>query len=370
MVQRLSRSHWRVSAGLALAGLAMLSGCSRQEAPKEPVRAVKLLTVGSSMLQAQAEYSGEIRARVETRLGFRVPGKLVQRHVEAGQRVGAGQLLAQIDPQDYQLAAGAAQAGVAAAQSQRDLTLADYRRFEALRNQGFISAAELERRESALQAAEAALKQAQAQFATQNNQAAYARLLSSASGVVTGIEAEAGQVVAAGQPVIRLAHDGPRDAVFAVPEQLVTSLQPGQPLMAQLPGTGQSLKGRVREIAAAADPVTRTFQVKLALDASDKLPLGVTVNVQMPKAAGAQTTAPKLPTTALRQDGQDTAVWVLDEAGMTVQSRKVTVQTIDGQEAVIATGLRPGEKVVAVGVHVLSPGQKVTVYAPAGAAAK
>jgi multidrug efflux system membrane fusion protein len=257
---------------------------------------------------------------------------------------------------------------VTAAQSQRDLALADYKRFEALKNQGFISAAELERRETVLKAAESALTQAQSQHSAQSNQAAYARLLATASGVVTGIEAEVGQVLAAGQPVVRLAHDGPREAVFAVPEQMAQALKPGQVLQAHLPASAQSLQGRVREVGAAADPVTRTFQVKLALDASEKLPLGATVSVQMPKFAASPGSAIKLPTAALRQEGQGTAVWVLDESSMTVQSRAVTVQAVDGQEAVITSGLQGGEKVVAAGVHVLSPGQKVTVYAPATSA--
>ena len=342
--------------------IATLSGCSRQEPPQEPVRAVKLVTVGSSALAPSQEYAGEVRARIESRLGFRVPGKLVQRAVEAGQRVQAGQLLAQIDPQDYQLAAQAAQAAVVAAQSQRDVALADFKRYEALRAQNFISGAELERRQAALQAAQSALTQAQSQFAAQGNQASYARLLATASGVVTGVEAEVGQVVSAGQPVVRLAHDGPRDAVFSVPEQSVAAFKVGQTLQATLMASGQRLQGRVREVGASADPLTRTFAVKLALDASQDLPLGGTVNVLAPKGAGGPVQVLKLPTSALRQEGSGTAVWLLDEGSMSVKSQAVQVQTVDGQEAVIAGGLTAGQKVVAAGVHVLSPGQKVTIY--------
>lgn len=344
--------------------LATLSGCSRQEAPQEPVRAVKLITVGAAGLAPATDYAGEVRARIESRLGFRVPGKLTGRAVEVGQRVQSGQLLAQIDPQDYLLGAQAAQAALAAAQSQRDVALADYRRFESLRHQNFISAAELERREAALKAAESALTQAKSQLAVQTNQATYAQLLATASGVVTGIEAEVGQVLAAGQPVVRLAHDGPRDAVFSVPEQAVALFRPGQALQATLQATGQTLQGQVREVGASADPLTRTFLVKLALEASQALPLGSTVNVQAPKAPGAAAQVIKLPTTALRQEGQATTVWLLDEASMTVKPQPVQVQTVDGQEVVIAAGLSAGQKVVATGVHVLSPGQKVTVYSP------
>ena len=346
------------------ATLLAVAACSPQPAPQEPVRAVKVITVGASALAPASEYAGEVRARIESRLGFRVPGKLIARPVEPGQRVQAGQLLAQIDPQDYQLAAQAAQAAVAAAQSQRDVAWADYKRFEALRAQNFISGAELERREAALKAAESALTQAQSQLSVQSNQAGYARLLATASGVVTGIEAEIGQVVSAGQAVLRLAHDGPRDAVFSVPEQAISGFRLGQTLQVTLQASGQTLQGQVREVGASADPLTRTFMVKLALEASQALPLGSTVNVQAPKGAGVASQAIKLPTAALRQEGQATTVWLLDEASMTVQAQPVQVQTVDGQEVVIAAGLSPGQKVVAAGVHVLSPGQKVTLYKP------
>jgi RND family efflux transporter MFP subunit len=299
-----------------------------------------------------------------------VGGKLVQRPVEVGQRVAAAQLLALIDAQDYQLAAQAAQAQVSAAQSQRDLAAADFKRFEALTAQNFISGAELERREATLKSADAALNQAKAQAQAQGNQAGYARLTASHAGVITAIEAEAGQVVSAGQPIVRLAHDGPRDAVFAVSEQLVLGLKIGQSMTATLLSTGQPLKGKIRELAASADPVTRTYAVKLALEASTNLPLGATVNVYAAPISGNQAQVIKLPTTALRQEGAGSAVWVLDEASMTVNLKPVQVATVDGNQVVISGGLQAGQKVVSAGVHVLTPGQKVTVYVdPAAKAA-
>ena len=354
-----------VSASLALASvLALLSGCSRPEAAAEPVRAVKVVTVGEPAQQSQGWYAGEVRARIESRLGFRVGGKLAQRLVDAGQRVTAGQLLAAIDPQDYQLSAQAAQAQLVAAQTQRDMALADYKRYESLRAQGFISGAELERREASLKAAEAALVQARSQSQAQLNQVGYARLQATATGVVTALEAEIGQVLAAGQPVLRLAHDGPRDAVFNVPEQAVQAFKVGMPMQAQLAHGDAVLKGRVREVGASADPVTRTFAVKLALDASERLPLGGTVNVQAPQHLTASAQVIALPTTALRQEGEGSAVWVLDESTMVVQPQKVTLGPVQAQQVVIASGLKPGQKVVVAGVHVLSPGQKVTLYKP------
>ena len=138
----------------------------------------------------------------------------------------------------------------------------------------------------------------------------------------------------------------------------------GQPLQASLQATGQVLRGQVREVAASADPITRTFQVKLAMETSQPLPLGSTVNVQAPKPQPGSIPVIKLPTTALRQDGQATTVWLFDESSMTVQPQPVQVKAVDGQEVVIASGLSAGQKVVATGVHVLAPGQKVTVYSP------
>ncbi len=345
--------------------LSTMVACSKNEPPQEPLRSVKLHTVTGGDLNLSDSYSAELRARVESRLGFQIAGKLVQRSVELGQRVAAGQLLARIDAQDYQLAAQAAMAQVSAAQSQRDLAAADFKRFEALKVQNFISGAELERREATLKAADATLIQATAQAQAQNNQAGYARLMASHSGVITAVDAEVGQVVSGGQPVLRLAHDGPRDAVFAVSEQMALALKIGQTMQATLLSTGQHFHGKVRELAASADPVTRTYAVKLALDGSDRLPLGATLNVLAQHLPGSRSAVIKLPTSALRQEGQATVVWLLDEASMTVSTQPVVVGPIDGNEVVITSGLKPGQKVVSAGVHVLSPGQKVTVYSAA-----
>lgn len=341
-----------------------LVGCSRHEPPPEPVRSVKLLTVGVGALQSQLEYAGEVRARVESRLGFRVAGKIVQRQAELGQRVSVGQVLAQLDPQDYKLAAQAAQAQVSAAQTQRDLAAADFKRYAALQAQNFISGAELERRSASLKAAQAALEQARAQSSSQGNQAAYTRLVADVSGVVTGIDAEPGQVVAAGTPVLRIAQDGARDVVFAVPEDKVAQIRPGQNVSVRSWSGGAPLPGRVREVAASADPTTRTYAVKVALDAATAPPLGATVYVTPQALSHAGVQAITLPTTALRQQGQGTAVWVYEPATSTVRSQEVQIATADGNAAVVASGLTPGMQVVATGVHVLSPGQKVVVYQP------
>lgn len=348
--------------GLLLLAAVSLTACSRPAPVAEPVRSVKVMTVRSTGLLATQEFSGEVRPRIESRLGFRVAGKLVSREVELGQHVRAGQMLARLDPQDYRLAADAAQAQLGAAVTNRDLAAADFKRFKELREQNFISGAELERREAALQAAQAQVDQAQAQLAAQRNQGAYTTLLADAAGVVTAVEAEPGQVVSAGQPVVRVAQDGPRDAVFAVPEDKLGLVRAGGLVEVRVWPGQTRLGGRVREVSASADPVTRTYQVKVAIEGRQPPPLGATVTV-LPRVEGQeQRRAIKLPTSALRQDGQATAVWVLDGASMTVLSRPVQIATADGNEAVVAGGLQEGELVVTAGVHVLSPGQKVTIY--------
>ncbi len=342
--------------------LVLLLGCSRGEAPAEPVRAVKVITVSASGLQSRHEFSGEVKPRVESRLGFRVGGKITHRAAEIGQHVKAGTVLARLDPQDYRLAAEAARAQVAAASTNRDLAAADYKRFLALREQNFISGAELERRETALKAAQAQLDQAQAQLSSQGNQARYTNLVADVSGVVTAVEAEAGQVVAAGTPVVRIAADGARDVVFAVPEDRIATVRPGTPVNVRPWASETLLTGRIREVAASADPATRTYAVKVSLEGAAQPPLGATVTVLPQLAAAGDPQVIKIPTSALRQEGKGTAVWVLDRATMTVKSQTVQVATADGNDAVIASGLQPGMLVVAAGVHVLAPGQKVSIW--------
>ena len=359
----------RPRAGLFLCTLALgaaLAGCSRPEPPPEPVRAVKLLTVGASEVQAQRLFAADVRARVESRLGFRVAGKLVQRPVELGQAVRAGQLLAQLDARDYRLAVQAAQAQVAAATTQRDLAQADYERFAQLKAQNFISGAELDRRRASLQAAQAQLTQALAQASGQGNQENYTQLRADADGVVTAIEAEPGQVLEQGQTVLRLAQGGARDAVFAVPEDLVGQLRVGQEVAVRPWGGGAEgaakLRATVRDIAASADPVTRTFTVKAALSGSPLPPLGATLTVYPSAFAPRGVQALRLPTSALWAQGQQTAVWVFDAASSTVRAQVIEVAQVDGNEVLVRAGLQAGAQVVATGVHVLAPGQKVSIY--------
>jgi RND family efflux transporter MFP subunit len=353
---------------VAIVALALLAtACSKPVAVQEPIRAVRTLKLQVGALSGQVEYAAEIKARTEARLAFRVGGKLLRRTVDLGSRVQAGQLLAQLDPQDLQLGQASARAALGAAQANADQVAADTRRYRDLREQGFISAAELDRREVALKSAVAQLDQARAQSGVQANQTSYASLVADVSGVVTGVDAEPGSVLAAGTPVLRVAQDGARDVVFSVPEDKVAVLRavaakPGA-LTVHFWSEGQADQPlRLREISAAADPATRTYQVKaeLAQAGAEAVQLGQTATVRL--NAGAGLAAIKLPLSAIRQEKGQTSVWILDAASMTVKPQTVQVAAADGNEVVIAAGLTPGQEVVTAGVHVLTPGQKVSRY--------
>jgi multidrug efflux system membrane fusion protein len=345
------------------AGL-LLSACAKKEPAPEPVRAVRTVVVSADSAGGSHDYAAEVRARTESRLGFRVAGKVVRRHVNLGDTVKAGQVLAQLDPQDFKLGQEAAQATLRAAQVNLDQTRADFKRFKELRDQGFISAAELERRESSLKAAQEQHAQARAQASVQGNQAQYATLTADAPGVVTAVEVDPGTVVAAGTPVLRLAHDGPRDVVFSVPEDRVASLRAlaGQEAAVKVKSWGKGgepMAATVREVAAAADPATRTFLVKADIGRTTlRLGQTATASIVMPKVTGVT----KLPLAAVMQQQGKTAVWVVDPASMTVQPQPIHVAGAEGNTVVVGAGLKPGQVIVSAGVHVLTPGQKVKFY--------
>ena len=358
-----------------LFGAVVLAACSKSQPAPDPVRAVRTQTVSAASAGGTHEYAAEVRARIESRLGFRVGGKIVRRAVNLGDTVKPGQLLAQLDPQDLKLGQDAARAALTAAQVNFEQTEADYKRFKELRDQGFISSAELERRDTSLKAARAQLDQARAQSNVQGNQAAYASLVADVAGVVTAVEAEPGQVVAAGAPVVRVAVDGPRDVVFSVPEDRVGAVKalaakPGNLTVRGWGTDAPPIPVTLREIAASADPVTRTFLVKADLGTGPEartMRLGQTATVIA--ASERVDGIVKLPFAALREDHGKSSVWVVDPKSMTVQSHLVQVSGVDGNEAVVTGGLSPGMVVVTAGVHVLNPGQKVKYYAESGSPA-
>lgn len=352
---------------MALTLALALAACSKTAPPAEPVRAVRTLTLSAGPAGGTVDYAAEVRARVESRLGFRVGGKMVSRPAGLGDNVKAGQVLASLDPSDLRLGQEAARSSVQAARANHDQAQADFKRFKELRDQGFISTAELERRETTLKAALAQLEQAQAQAGVQSNQARYSTLVADVSGVVTAVEAEPGAVLAAGATVLRLAQDGPRDAVFSVPEDQADGLRALQgrsgALQVRLWGKeGVPIAATVREVAAAADPATRTFIVKADIGrAAARLGQTATVSLALPVVAGMI----KLPLSAVFEQQGQSQVWLLDQATMTVRAQAIQVLGAEGNQVLIAAtagGLAAGQQVVSAGVHVLSPGQKVTLY--------
>jgi len=355
----------RLLPALVSSAAILLAGCQPAPAPVEPVRAVRTLVVQTAPTRSQLEFAAEIRPQVESRLGFRVPGKLVERRVRFGQTVRAGDVLARLDAQDLQLGQEAARAALGAAQAQLDVAESEFKRFVTLREQGYISGAELERREASLKSARAAVEQASAQLRLQVNQSGYSTLVADAAGVITAVEAEPGMVMAAGATVVRLAHDGPRDAWFSVSEDRIAAVRAliDRQGVLQVRGWGASDRNwpaTVREVAAAADPATRTFLVKADLGVAP-VALGQTVTVLLP---GPETPpALMLPLTALFEHQGKSQVWVLDRTTMTVQMRAVQLVGLQANLIVLGAGLNPGDTVVTAGVHTLSPGQKVSLYA-------
>lgn len=356
---------------VTLTAVAALAACSKTETVPEPVRAVRTVTVSTQTAGGRYEYAGEVKARTESRLSFRVGGKMQKRLVDLGDTVKAGQVLAQLDAQDLRLGQDAARATAAAAQATYEQNAADFKRYKELSDKGFIGPAELDRREMAMKTARAQLDQARAQSSVQGNQAGYATLVADASGVITGVDLEPGMVAASGTPVLRLAHDGPRDVVFSVPEDKVGVVKalaavPGRFKVRLWGASGEPLPATIREISAAADPVTRTFLIKAAIGAAAvtgvRLGQTATVLMELPQVAGVT----KLPLSALREVQGRSAVWLVDRGSMTVTSQDVKLAGADGNEAVVTAGLAPGQIVVTAGVHVLSPGQKVKFYVEPG----
>lgn len=361
----------RPSTVSSFALLIFLAACSKAPPAEEPVRAVRTQVVGVGSSAVSHEYAAEVRARTESKLGFRVGGKLVRRLVDAGDVVKAGQTLAHLDGQDLKLGQDAAQAAWAAARANLEWSEAEFKRYRELRDQGFISSAELDRREAALKSARAQSEQLRAQASVQGNQAAYAVLTADAAGVVTAVDVEPGAVVQAGTTVLRVAHDGPRDVAFQIPEDRVTEVRSllgkAGALKVKLWGSDELIPATLREVGAAADPVTRTFAVKADIG---QAPVRIGQTARVVVSAGAREGAIRLPLAAVFEQQGRSTVWVLDRQAMTVSARPVAIAGAEGNLVVVAAGLSAGQTVVTAGVHTLTPGQRVKLYAePAASSA-
>ena len=353
---------------LAAALALLLAACSKPVPVTEDVRPVRVMTVAPAATTVAAELSGEVRPRIESRVGFQVAGRITDRKVEVGQRVREGQVLATLDAADYQLGAAAARAQLSAAQVNRDQQRADFKRFEELHRQGFISGADLDRRRAALDAAEASYASAAAQANVSGNQAAYAVLRAPETGVVTAVDAEVGQVVAAGQSVVRIAQTAEKEVVVALPESRLETLRRIPEVKVRLWAGSAELRGRVREIAPLADAATRTYPARITLiDPPPEVALGMTATVRFEAPLPQPVIA--VPMQALLRDGDQTFVWKLDRNAGTVRREAVKVATVSGNELVLTAGVQPGDVLVTAGVHLLKDGQKVRVLdAPAAPA--
>lgn len=362
VVNRVKLRHSGLSSSRAIAALSLLSllvACSKPVEKTEDVRPVRVVTATNTTSDVAFELSGEVRPRIESRLGFRVGGKIVQRKAELGTVVKRGQLLMQLDPQDLLLAQTQAKAALTAAESNRDLAQADLKRYQELRAKNFVAAAILDSKEVAYKAAQASFEQAVAGFKNQSNQAGYAALIADVDGVVTGIDAEVGQVVAAGTPVVRVAQTGEMDVVVGIPENKINTIRQMSDIRVGLwADPTLVLPGKLRELSPVADAVTRTYLAKVSLPADAKdVRLGMTANVSFV----APNPAPvfKLPTTALFQDKGQTAVWIV--SGGAVKLVPVKLAGASGEEVLIAGGISSGQQVVTAGVNLLKQGQKVSI---------
>lgn len=338
---------------------AALAGCSKPVEKTEDIRPVRAMVLTSSDVDVNAEFSGEVRARVESRLGFRVGGKIVTRKVDVGTLVKHGQVLMQLDPQDLQLAQAQALAGLRAAETNRDLAKAELKRYQELRSKNFVSQAVLDAKDSTYKAAQANVDAAQAGYRGQSNQAGYASLVSDVDGVVTAVDAEVGQVVQPGTPVVRVARQGEKEIVIGLPEDKVDTLRRVPDVQVRLwADPKNAVAGKIREISPVADPSTRTYTVKVSIpDSLAEAKLGMTAVVQF--ASKSATPQIKVPLTALYYEKSASSVWVVD--GGVVKLVPVTIAGAAGNDIVLGSGVKVGQTVVTAGVNLLKPGQKVKI---------
>ena len=334
---------------LLLALLSVLSGCGKESAPAAKIEQPALtLVVGSVVSDSGNVYSGEIRARYETQLGFRIGGKIIERLVDAGARVHAGQVLMRLDPGDTGLQASSTEA-------QYQLAEAEAKRYRELRDKNFVS-------QSALDAKETALKAAAAQAGLAGNQAGYTALRADHAGVIAATLAEVGQVVSAGQPVLLLAQDGEREVAIAIPETRYEGLKIGAPADVSLWSAGNEaahLSGHLRELSPAADPASRTYAARVALRSADaQAALGMTAEVRFKNHDKRDRLV--VPLSAIFQQGDQAAVWIV-AADHSVSLRKVEVSAYRDNGAVISSGVAAGERIVSAGVHKLNAGEKIRI---------
>ena len=336
----------------------VLASCSRPVEKVEEIRPVRAMVVAAGTGKTIIELAGEIQPRYESQLGFRVGGKLIARKVEVGTLVKRGQVLMQLDPLDLQLAQSQAKAAVSATESTLALAKADLDRYRELRQKNFVSQALLDAKEAAYKSAVASHEQANAGLKVQANQSSYSTLYADADGVITAVQAEVGQVVAAGTPVVKLARTAEKEVRVSIPEDQIEVLRQVTDLAVKTwANSNVAISGRLRELSPIADPATRTYTAKISLPrAGPEIRLGMTATVQFAVSA---LPGIHLPMTALVNSKEGTAVWVV-ESGV-VKLVPVQVASATGTDVLIAQGLSAGQSVVTAGVNQLRPGQKVSL---------
>jgi RND family efflux transporter MFP subunit len=358
----------------ALLGLLpfVLAACSDVSSSTDPRTQAPLVRVGvvERSVQAERSFTGIVAARVESDLGFRVPGKVLERLVDTGQTVKRGQPLMRIDPTDLRLAMRAHEEAVSAAKARARQTAEDEVRYRDLVSRGAVSASENDQARAAAESARADLKAAEARADVARNETSYAVLLAEADGVVLETLAEPGQVVAAGQRVLRVAHAGHREAVIQLPETLRPSI--GSSARATLYGSGSSGSAKLRQLSDAASRQTRTFEARYVLE--DRLadaPLGSTISIQIPAIQvpaiqitdGPSATSLQVPIGAVFDPGTGPGVWVIEGEAPRVTWRVVQLAGLGDEAASIVGNLEAGDRVVALGAHLLHEGEHVRVTA-------
>jgi RND family efflux transporter MFP subunit len=341
-----------------LASAVALAACQAQTAPTSQAdRPVQVERVSFAAEDAGREFVGVVRARYETDLGFRVAGKIVRRLVNVGDTVHAGDLVAQLDPQDWRLQVESAQAEFAAATSNLAQATAEAERYATLKSRGYAAIAEFDRKQVAKDEAEGRLERARRALDLARRQLTYADLKADADGVITVAMAEAGQVVAVGQAVARLAHRGEKEAVVALPETYLTEARSAVSSVRLWSDPDRRFAAQLRELSPQADQATRTYAARFTItDADDTVALGMTATVRLSPAA--TTRVARLPLAAVLNRGSGPFVYVVDDAGALVQ-RSVTVASFTETAALVTGGVAEGDKVVTLGVQKLHAGLKV-----------
>jgi RND family efflux transporter MFP subunit len=337
----------------------LLAACSEKPPVVEDIRPVRAMQISSAGAENMVELAGDIQPRYESRLGFRVGGKVIARQVEIGSVVKRGQVLMQIDPRDLQLSQSQANASVNAAASNLSLAKAENERYRELRQKNFVSQAVLDAKEAAYKSALANHEQSNAALNIATNQNSYANLVADADGVVTALQAEAGQVVAAGTPVVQLARTGEKEARISIPEDQVELVRQVKEMQVRIwANQALVLRGQLRELSPVADPATRTYTAKISIpNAPPEVRLGMTATVSFITKANKNLI--RLPLTALLNEKNQTSLWVIENG--VVKSVPVQVGGVMGNEVVIASGVNAGQMIVTAGVNTLRAGQKVKV---------